>query len=214
MSHAQPNLAHQFDTIEQQREAGILGMWAFLLTEIMLFAGLFVTYAVYRYSYATAFSAASHHLDVFLGAVNTVILIVSSLTMVLAVHAAKHGANKQVIQWLLATMAFGGAFLAIKAVEYGHKFHEHLIPGAHFVFELAYRTPAQIFFVLYFTMTGVHAFHMVVGIGLLSWLVYKALRQGFTAGSNAPVEICGLYWHLIDIIWIFLFPLLYLLGRH
>ena len=207
-------LAHQFDDIEQQREAAALGMWAFLLTEIMLFGGMFAAYTAYRNAYPGAFEAGSHHLDVLLGGVNTAILICSSLTMALAVHAAQLGKRKPIMFWLAMTIVFGGIFLGIKAVEYSHKFHEHLIPGANFAMEGPFAHQAQLFFTLYFAMTGTHAAHMVVGIGVIAVLIYKASKGVFSADYNSPVELTGIYWHFVDIVWIFLYPLLYLLGRH
>jgi cytochrome c oxidase subunit III len=221
MSEHQPGLAHHFDSYEQQRESASLGMWAFIVQEVMFFGGLFVTYMVYRWSYPAAFAAGSHHLDVKLGAFNTAVLIGSSLTMALAVRAAQLGRKKPLVAFLLATILLGGVFLGVKAVEYSHKWHEHHVPGPHFVFESVdtHGTPinprnAMIFFSLYFAMTGLHALHMVVGIGILLWLVYHSARGRFTPDNYNFVEGTGLYWHFVDIVWIFLFPLLYLIGRH
>lgn len=207
-------LAHQFDDAVQQHEAASLGMWAFLLTEIMLFGGMFAAYTAYRSAYPGAFEAGSHHLDVLLGGVNTAILICSSLTMALAVHSAQLGKRKAIMFWLAMTIVFGGIFLGIKAVEYSHKFHEHLVPGPHFAMEGPFAHQAQLFFTLYFAMTGTHAAHMVVGIGIILTLIYKASKGRFSAEYNSPVELTGIYWHFVDIVWIFLYPLLYLLGRH
>ncbi len=234
--------AHQFEDAAQQRDAVTLGMWAFLVTEILFFGGLFTAYTVYRWSFPAAFALSSHHLDVMLGGVNTVVLICSSLTMALAVHAAQLGRRRGLVILLLLTMLLGGAFLGIKAVEYYHKYTEHLIPGTsfHMAHEagpasvnpasdatIAAGVPsvdpgtaadlqrhAQIFFSLYFAMTGMHALHMIVGLGLLTWLVLAARAGRFSPAYNSPVEIVGLYWHFVDIVWIFLFPLLYLIGRH
>jgi cytochrome c oxidase subunit 3 len=210
-----PALAHHFDSLEQQQQASQLGMWVFLATEVMFFGGLFMAYVLYRALYPDAFAASSHHLDVTLGAFNTAVLIGSSLTMALAVRAAQTGGRKAIVWWVLATIVLGGIFLGVKAVEYSHKFHEHLIPGASFQFEPAelLRT-AQIFFSLYFAMTGMHALHMVIGVGLLATIAVMAWRGRFSPEYYTPVEIVGLYWHFVDIVWIFLFPLLYLLGRH
>jgi cytochrome c oxidase subunit 3 len=207
-------LAHQFDDIEQQTEAATLGMWAFLVTEILFFGGLFLCYVVYRASYPEAFASGSHHLDVFLGTVNTAVLIGSSLTMALAVHAAQLGHRKELVLFLLGTIVLGSVFLGIKGIEYAHKFEEHLLPGPFFQFDGPHAQHVQIFFSLYFAMTGLHAAHMVIGVGILLVLTIMAWRGRFSAVYYAPIEITGLYWHFVDIVWIFLFPLLYLIGRH
>ena len=207
-------VAHHFEDAAQQKEAATLGMWVFLVTEILFFGGLFAAYAVYRSSYPEAFAAASHHLDVFLGGFNTAVLLLSSLTMALAVHAAQLGKRNAVILFLALTLLLGGTFLAVKGVEYHHKFEEHLVPGPSFSFPGPEGVHAQLFFSLYFGMTGMHALHMVVGAGLLLWLIAKARRGRFSRAYYTPVEMVGLYWHFVDIVWIFLFPLLYLLGRH
>jgi cytochrome c oxidase subunit 3 len=207
-------VSHQFDDAEQQVEASTLGMWAFLATEILFFGGLFLVYTVYRLAYPQAFAEASNHLDVVLGAVNTAVLIGSSLTMVLAVHSARIGSRRGLILFLLATLVLGGIFLGIKGVEYAHKFHEHLVPGADFRFTGADPRHAAIFFSIYFAMTGMHALHMIIGAGLILTLVGMAWRRRFSPEYFTPVEMVGLYWHFVDIVWIFLFPLLYLIGRH
>ena len=209
-----PALAHQFDSLAQQSEAATLGMWVFLVTEVLFFGGLFCTYTIYRGWYPEAFAAASHELDVTLGAINTAVLITSSLTMALAVHAAQLGQRKLLMILLVLTMALGASFLGIKSVEYYQKFAEHHVPGPSFQFEKEYVRHAQIFFSLYFMMTGLHGLHMLIGIGLMCWLIVLALRGRFTTENHDFVEGFGLYWHFVDIVWIFLFPLLYLLGRH
>jgi cytochrome c oxidase subunit III len=207
-------VSHQFDDAEQQVEASTLGMWTFLATEILFFGGLFLVYTVYRLAYPQAFAEASNHLDVVLGAVNTAVLIGSSLTMVLAVHSARIGSRRGLILFLLATLVLGGIFLGIKGVEYAHKFHEHLVPGADFRFTGADPRHAAIFFSIYFAMTGMHALHMIIGAGLILTLVGMAWCRRFSPEYFTPVEMVGLYWHFVDIVWIFLFPLLYLIGRH
>ena len=209
-----PALAHQFDSLGQQTEAATLGMWVFLVTEVLFFGGLFVTYAVYRWLYPAAFSAASHELDILLGGINTAVLITSSLTMALAVHAVQLGHRRLLMIFLVVTMALGMLFLGIKAVEYYHKFAEHHVPGASFQFEREHQRHAQIFFSLYFIMTGLHAIHMIIGIGVLLVMWIWAWRGRITSDYAGPIEISGLYWHFVDIVWIFLFPLLYLIGRH
>lgn len=205
--------AHQFDSAEHQHSASQLGMWVFIAQEILFFGGLFVTYTVYRYAYPAAFAQASHHLDVTLGCFNTAVLIGSSLTMALAVHGAQLGRRWTQVIFLVLTIVLGSIFLGVKAIEYGHKFHEHLVPGPTFVFD-GDAPHAQIFFSLYFVMTGLHALHMVIGIGILAVLVWQAWRGAYTPAYYSPVELTGLYWHFVDIVWIFLFPLLYLIGRH
>ena len=213
--HAGPReLQHHFDSMEQQRDASSLGMWVFLVTEILFFGGLFLVYTVYRSQYPLAFAEASRHLDITLGTFNTAVLIISSLTMALAVYSAALGRRKAIIAFLLATMALGGVFLGVKAVEYAHKFHDHLVPGPGFRFPGAGARQAEIFYSLYFAMTGLHAAHMIIGIGLLTVLVLQARKGRYGPDYYTPVEVSGLYWHFVDIVWIFLFPLLYLIGRH
>ncbi len=207
-------LAHHFDDYDQQREAATLGMWLFIAQELMFFGGLFLTYTVYRWKYPLFFALGSNQLDIPLGLLNTIVLIGSSLTMVLAVRSAQLGRGRQIAGWLAATMTLGTAFLVIKGFEYHHKWVHHLIPGKGFHLAGTDDPAAQTFFVLYFCMTGLHALHMIVGLGLLAFLVPKALRGEFSAENHNWVEGVGLYWHFVDIIWIFLFPLLYLLGRH
>lgn len=209
-----PRLQHYFDSLEQQRASVTMGMWLFLVTEVMFFGGLFAMYAIYRFQYPEAFAAASHHLDVTLGAVNTAVLIGSSLTMAMAVWSAHKGAARLQVLFLCLTMALGATFLVIKGFEYQHKWHEHLVPGPHFQFDGPEPGHARMFFHLYFTMTGLHALHMIIGMGYMVSLIIRAARGAFTKEWNDPVEIFGLYWHFVDIIWIFLFPLLYLVGRH
>ncbi len=214
-SEARPApLAHHFDDYDQQRESATLGMWLFLAQEVMFFGGLFLAYTVYRWKYPDWFALGSNQLDVPLGLANTIVLIGSSLTMVLAVRAAQLGRARQIVGWLGATMALGTAFLVVKGFEYHHKWTHHLIPGPGFHIEGTTDPAAQTFFVLYFCMTGLHALHMIIGLGLLAFLVPKALRGEFSAENHNWVEGVGLYWHFVDVIWIFLFPLLYLLGRH
>jgi cytochrome c oxidase subunit III len=210
-----PALAHHFDDLAQQHEASTLGMWVFLVTEVLFFGGLFLVYSIYRSWYTDAFAAASHELDITLGAINTAVLITSSLTMALAVHAAQVGQRRLLMLFLVATMVLGGVFIGIKGVEYYHKYVEHHIPGPSFHFEpREHFRHAQIFFSLYFVMTGLHALHMIIGFGILLFMLWWAWNGTVTAEYFSPIEISGLYWHFVDIVWIFLFPLLYLIGRH
>ncbi|HEX8455766.1 MAG TPA: cytochrome c oxidase subunit 3 family protein [Pyrinomonadaceae bacterium] len=217
--HASTNLAHHFDNLEQQREAGSLGMWLFLVTEIMFFGGLFTGYIIYRTQHPQAFAIASSTLNWKLGALNTVVLIVSSLTMALAVYFAQVGSRRNQIIFLVVTMLLGATFLVVKAFEYADKFEHHHFPGLNFRWEGA--LPAgvswhhvQMFYWIYFAMTGLHALHMIIGIGAMLFLIFYAYRGRYTPEYHAPVELTGLYWHFVDIVWIFLFPLLYLLGAH
>jgi cytochrome c oxidase subunit III len=213
--HHPPALAHHFDDLAQQHEASTLGMWVFLVTEVLFFGGLFLVYSIYRSWYPDAFAAASHELDITLGAINTAVLITSSLTMALAVHAAQLGQRRLLMLFLVATLVLGGVFVGIKGVEYYHKYVEHHIPGPSFHFnEREYFRHAQIFFSLYFVMTGLHALHMIIGFGILLFMLWWAWNGTVTAEYSSPIEISGLYWHFVDIVWIFLFPLLYLIGRH
>jgi cytochrome c oxidase subunit 3 len=201
--------------MEQQAEASTLGMWVFLVTEIMFFGGLFMAYLVYRTQSPEGFAEASHHLNVMWGSINTLVLIVSSLTMALGVRAAQTSAPaKTQAGWIGLTMLFGLAFLGIKAVEYIDKFKHHLVPGPHFKWEGLHPAAAEMFYSLYFCMTGLHALHMVIGLGIMTWLGIMALRRTFDEDYYTPVEVAGLYWHFVDIVWIFLFPLLYLIGGH
>jgi len=229
-----PQHRHHFETEEQQREAGSFGMWLFLLTEIMFFGGMFFSYLLYRNWYYDAFVTASNQLSVPLGAFNTFILITSGFFMALAVWAAEVRKKKQLVIYLILTTIFGIAFLGVKTVEYKEKWEKHHIPGASFDVhefinpaidaktgkqeqkalapDMAQKT--QIFFFLYFAMTGMHALHMIIGLGILAWLIWRAQRGDFTEGYVAPIENFGLYWHFVDIVWLFLFPLLYLINRH
>jgi len=206
--------AHQFDDSVQQHEASWLGMWVFLGTEVMFFGGMFLGYTFYRTAYPQGFAAASNHLDIWLGTINTAVLICSSFTMALAVRAGQIGQNRLVKIFLCLTIVLGIVFLGIKFTEYYQKFDEHLVPGWDFRFEGALVSSAQIFFSLYFAMTGMHAVHMIIGVSLLTALIVKTSRGRFSATYNTPIELVGLYWHFVDIVWIFLFPLLYLVGRH
>jgi cytochrome c oxidase subunit 3 len=241
--HHHPALQHQFQTMQQQKEAAVLGMWAFLLTEILFFGGLFMAYLLYRTWYHDAFVAASTSITLSWGLINTVVLIGSSLTMALAVRAAQLSQRKAIVNWLIATMVLGAVFLGIKVIEYADKFEHHHVPGPNFIWEAEhdagataaaghgaeaaidpshpgrgsdaahYQLHTQIFFSLYFTMTGLHALHMIIGLGLLATIAWMAHKGRFSSEYFTPVEMSGLYWHFVDIVWIFLFPLLYLIDR-
>jgi cytochrome c oxidase subunit III len=220
-----PGLHHHFDDMKQQRETTSLGMWAFLATEVMMFGGLFFTYSLYRWMYHNAYIIGSRHLNITLGTINTFVLLFSSLTMALAVHAAQEGKRKKLVLFLIVTMILGAAFLGIKAIEWGTDYREGLVPGlAWFYFQENARAAAQVaaagitpnhvmmYFVIYFCMTGLHALHMVIGLTIVGITTWMSSRGAFENGNEQPVEIVGLYWHLIDIVWVFLFPLLYLIG--
>lgn len=282
-----PGLQHQFEDMKQQEESVSIAMWMFLVQEIMFFGGLFTVYLVFRSRFPMAFAAGSNHLDAFWGGLNTLVLIVSSLTMALTVYYAQKGNRNMQVILIAATMFFGAVFLGVKAIEYTDKYNHGTIPvdgwnkrttgkhtesasvklpfetkvsaaetesehpyinptGAFQIDEevdrklveeaekgkyltdaekigyfsngqidlVKFRDKVRIFFWIYFVMTGLHALHMIVGLGLMAWLLYKAWRGTFSADYYSPVEISGLYWHFVDIVWIFLFPLLYLLGRH
>ena len=241
--HRTGELYGQFQTLEQQKESSTLGMWIFLVTEVLFFGGMFMTYTINRHYFFAAFGVSSNTLDIKLGTINTAVLIMSSLTMAMAVWSAQVGKKRLVTGFLVVTLALGTVFLGIKVVEYKQKFDHHLIPGRSFDIWYRVDNPApaddpkeiaiereelhkatltdpdiqshgQLYFSLYFAMTGLHALHMIVGAGLLIWLIKESLRGLFTPQYNTPVENIGLYWHFVDIVWIYLFPLLYLIDRH
>jgi cytochrome c oxidase subunit 3 len=251
--HRTGELYGQFETLEQQKETATLGMWVFLVTEVLFFGGLFMTYTINRHAYSAAFGLGGNTLDLRLGGGNTVILIMSSLTMAMSVWAAQVGKKKWVTIFLILTLILGTAFLGVKAIEYKQKYDHHLIPGRNFDVTFCVHNAsacglsgkdlaveqeevtraieaedkadpgnglanlnahAQLYFSLYFGMTGLHALHMIIGAGLLIWLIVESLFQRFGPGYNTPVEVTGLYWHFVDIVWIYLFPLLYLIDRH
>lgn len=220
-------LHHHFDDMDQQRDCTTLGMWAFLATELMMFGGLFFSYTLYRWMFHGEFVEGSRHLNVTLGTINTFVLLVSSLTMAMAVHAAAERKKNKMIGFMGVTWILGFAFLAIKAVEWTADFHEGLVPAVNWSYftlaEHAGETQAllahhvlpahmMMYFVIYFCMTGLHAIHMIIGLLVVGAAIVLGRRGQFTNGNDQPVEIIGLYWHLIDIIWVFLFPLLYLIG--
>ena len=219
-----PALRHHFADEQQQKNAASLGMWLFLVTEIMFFGGMFCAYLVYRLAHFNAFAAGSQQLSIKLGAFNTAVLLVSSLTVVLAVKAAEVGNRKQLVTYLVLTILLGLTFLGVKAVEYNEKFEKHHVPGPNFQFTNTFddngkQIPvnpreAELFFSLYFAMTGMHALHMIIGCGLFAVLTVFAWKGHYSPGYFTPIENAGLYWHLVDIIWIYLFPLLYLISRH
>jgi cytochrome c oxidase subunit 3 len=213
--HHPAHLAHHFDDVEQQREAATLGMWAFLATEVLFLGALIGAYVVYRVSYPYEFAVAASHLNVLLATINTAVLLTSSFTMALAVHAAQTGSRRGLVLFLVLTMLFGAAFLGIKGLEYYLEYEEHLVPllGFQFIFEGADPHKAELFFNFYFALTGLHALHMIIGLGVLTVMVVLAWRGHFSPDYYTPIEVSGLYWHLVDIVWVFLYPLLYLLHQ-
>lgn len=211
------HLRHHFATPEQQFDSAMLGMWTFLVTEVLFFGGMFTAYAIYRTIYHDAFASTSQYMNVILGGTNTAVLICSSLSMAMAVRFAQISKSRPMVISLLLTMFFGTIFLLVKAFEYHDKWEEWLVPGLRFDVT-RYASPefahhAQILFFLYFAMTGMHALHMIIGLGLLTYLVVQGTRNVFSSAYYTPVEMIGLYWHFVDVVWIFLFPLLYLIGH-
>jgi cytochrome c oxidase subunit 3 len=213
MSHSEnPYLQHHFTNAEQQFDAAKMGMWLFLVTEILLFGGLFVGYGVLQSAHQEAFRAAHHHLDRTLGAFNTVVLLASSFTMVMAVWAAQTDRRKALILFLVLTLACAGLFLGVKYFEYSHKIHEGLLPGK-FYHHQGDTVPGQfLFFSFYFMMTGLHGIHILGGMAVIAWILRRAIRGDFSSRYYTPVDLVGLYWHLVDLIWIYLFPLMYLIS--
>ena len=204
--------AHHFDKPDTQFDAAKMGIWLFLVTEILFFGGLFCALFIYRGWYFDSFVEAHHHLDKQMGALNTLFLITSSLTMALAVRASQTNNQKQTVRLLFATFAFACAFLVVKYFEYSHKIHDGLLPGKFFTASGFTTEHPSVFFAIYFVMTGIHGLHVVIGIGLILWIMFRAMKNEFSSRYYAPVEGVGLYWHLVDLIWIYLFPLLYLVG--
>jgi cytochrome c oxidase subunit 3 len=213
--HHHPFLQHHFEDLGQQHEASTLGMWVFLATEILFFGAFFLAYALYRGMYPEAWSAGAHHQNWVVGTANTIVLIGSSLSMALAVWGAQSGRRKFTTLMLVLTLILGAVFVGVKGYEYSVHIHEGLFPGANFTY-VHHENPAltrgvELFMVFYFGMTGLHAFHMLIGGGLLLYFIRRAWRGDFSSDYYSPVEIMGLYWHFVDIVWIFLFPLLYLI---
>jgi cytochrome c oxidase subunit 3 len=218
MSTQTTHLWHHFDDLEQQHEATTLGMWAFLATEILIFGGLFTGYTVFRIYYPADFALASRHLNLLIAAINTLVLLTSSLTMALSVRAAQTAQHRRLLTCMLLTAALGSLFLVLKAVEYYDDYEKNLVPGL--AFQNEDRWPAEsaghvkLFLMFYYIMTGLHAIHLIIGISVLLVMTEFARRQWFSPDYYSPIENWGLYWHFVDIVWIFLLPLLYLVGTH
>jgi len=213
MAHSSnSNLAHHFVDSEQQFDASKMGMWIFLVTEILFFGGLFAAYIIYRAWYPELYIMASSQLDTTMGAINTGVLILSSLTMALSIWSAQHNDRKKTTLFLAITIICAIVFMIIKYFEYTHKFHLGIFPGAYYTFTGIDHVKAPQFFSIYYMMTGLHGIHVIIGVGLMCWLVIKNQKKAFDSSYYTPIEIVGLYWHVVDIIWIFLFPLLYLID--
>jgi cytochrome c oxidase subunit 3 len=207
-----PHLQHHFADLQQQRESAKLGMWIFLVTEILLFGGLFCFYAIYRAWNPDVFYNAHRVLDIRLGTLNTVVLITSSLTIALAIRSIQLGWKGRSLLLLICTFLLALTFLIVKYFEYSHKFHLGQLPGKYYTYSGIEGTNPHIFFSAYFLMTGLHGIHVIAGMSLIGWLIFRTRRGDFSAEWYTPVEMTGLYWHLVDLIWIYLFPLFYLVG--
>jgi cytochrome c oxidase subunit 3 len=215
--------AHHFDTLDQQRTAATLGMWLFLATEVLVFGAVFTSYAVYRMSYPHDFEAASQRLNILIAAINTVVLLTSSLTMALSVYATRVGRRSMLLTCLILTAVLGGVFLVFKVVGYHDDYVENLVPALAFdgtAAQWSEHAPpvnpqhVQLMLIFYYVLTGLHAVHLTIGIGQLIWLIAQARLGQLTPQRSIPVEVVGLYWHFVDVVWIFLRPLLYLTGTH
>ncbi len=204
--------AHHFNSAEEEFEAGKQGMWVFMVTEVLMFGGLFVAYGIFRAMYPEMFHKAHEMLSVKMGALNTVVLITSSVTMLFGVISAQRGKPGRSAMFLFATLVLAGAFLVVKYFEYSAKFEHHLLPGAYFANHELTHPKSPLFFSLYFLMTGLHGIHVIVGMGLITWLMIKTKKGHFSPAYYTPVELVGFYWHFVDLVWIYLFPLLYLVG--
>ncbi|HWU87978.1 MAG TPA: cytochrome c oxidase subunit 3 [Kofleriaceae bacterium] len=211
--HAEARLEVQFEDLAKQEHAARFGMWVFLGSELLLFAGLFGLYTAYRATHSAEFGEAVHHNALWIGTTNTVILICSSFTVAWSIHAIRGGRERTTTLMLLLTMLFGTAFLVLKGVEYSQHFREGILPGRHYAFAELPGHGAQLFFTLYYFMTGLHAIHMIAGLGVMTWLVRRVIARRITRSSHTALELGGLYWHLVDGIWIFLWPLFYLATR-
>jgi len=204
-------LAHHYSSLDAQNAAVRLGMWLFLATEILLFAGLFTGYTIYRYQFPEAFAEASRHLDLGLGTLNTFVLITSSFTVAMAIHFARTNRKNLAVACLIFTIACAFGFLGIKSIEYMHKFQEGALPGPYYSFEEVRANGAPMYFTIYFLTTGLHALHVIIGMTVLIVLTFKTAAGRFNSNYYTGLELGGLYWHLVDLVWIFLFPLLYLI---
>lgn len=205
-------VAHHFESAQQAYDSSKLGLWLFLVTEILLFGALFVAYIIYRGMYPEMFHEAASQLNKWMGGLNTLVLICSSVTMAFAIDKTKHNDSKSANRYLFMTIVFAACFMVIKYFEYSHKIHVGLLPGGLYHFEGLIHPKAPIFFSLYFMMTGLHGIHVLAGMFILGWVLKRSRRGEFSSDYYTPVELGGIYWHLVDLIWIYLFPLLYLIG--
>jgi cytochrome c oxidase subunit 3 len=206
------HVQHHFADAEQQRESAKLGMWIFLLTEVLLFGGLFVAYGIFRAWYPDMFYSAHKHLDVTLGTINTIVLITSSLTMALSIRSMQVNKKNETMIYLILTLIFAATFMVIKYFEYTHKIELGQLPGVMYSYEAIQGSNPHIFFSIYFSMTGLHGIHVLIGMIVITWILIRTSKNHFSPEYYTPIEMTGLYWHLVDLIWIFLFPLLYLIG--
>jgi cytochrome c oxidase subunit III len=206
-------LHEQFEDLDKQAHAARLGMWAFLGSELLLFAGLFALYAGYRAMYPGEFAVAVGHDNALLGTTNTVVLITSSFTVAMSLHAVRRGHLRRASALLAFSVACGLLFLVLKGIEYGQHLHEGIAPGAMYHYAALPTPGARLFFTLYYLMTGLHGIHVIVGMGLLTWLAVGCVRRVYSPARSIHVELGALYWHLVDVIWIFLWPMLYLMHR-
>jgi cytochrome c oxidase subunit III len=213
-SAASPTLAHQFDDAAQQRDAATIGMWLFIATEILFFGAMFLGYTVYRYAYPQSFAEASRHTLIAFGGTNAAVLLISSTTMAFAVYAARENRRKSLVLFLLLTAFLGALFLVIKGFEYSCEISEHLLPGSSFRIAVPEPSKAEMFFYIYWLMTGVHGLHVTIGVILIVIFATRACFTNAFVNHDTPVDLLGLYWHFVDIVWLFLFPLIYLVDRH
>lgn len=205
-------LQHHFSNSLQQRDSAKLGMWIFLVTEVLFFGGLFVAYSIYRAWNPEIFHNAHQALNWKLGATNTLVLITSSLTIALAIRSLQLDKPKQATRFLWATFLLASTFMVIKYFEYAHKFHVGQLPGKFYTYTGIEGTNPHLFFSIYFVMTGLHGLHVLIGMGVILWMITRVRRGRYSSAYYTPVEVTGLYWHLVDLVWIYLFPLLYLVG--
>lgn len=203
----------QFATLAQQGETAQLGIWVFLATEVMFFGAVLFAYAVLRHYYPAGFAEAGRETKIVIGSVNTAVLLTSSATMAWAVHAAEQGHRRLLTALLAMTIAFGLLFMVLKGVEYSEEYEEHLVPGLNFVSHSVHARTIELFYFLYFVLTGIHAVHLTIGLCIVGVMMKRAWQGAFSPTYYAPVEITGYYWHFVDVLWIFLYPLIYLNGR-
>ncbi len=211
MPEARP--AFQYATLAQQHESAQLGMWTFLATEVLFFGGLILAYCVYRYGYPDDFAVAGRHTKIVIGTTNTAILLTSSFLVAWAVAAAKAGGGRLAAGLLVGGAVLGVLFLGLKGYEYHDEYRENLVPALNFAFDAAHSRGAMLFFMFYFVATGLHALHVAIGVIVLAAVSFRARSNAYSAAYHSPITVAGLYWHFVDIVWIFLFPLIYLSGR-